>query len=191
MNNEIWRDIPGYEGIYQSSTKGFIRSLDRLLKNSKGQFIKKGSIKSLNKSKNGYLSVDLYRDNKRQTLLIHRIIAITFINNTKNADTVNHINGDKYDNDVNNLEWCTYSENHKHSYEKLGRIAGMKGKRNELNTNSKPIIMINSNDEIVHTFPSIMEAARVLDISSSRIVSNLKGRSKTCINHYFKYKNNG
>lgn len=105
---EIWKDIKGYENRYQVSNLGRIKSLP---KNGR----KEELILKPQPLKTGYLSIDLCKDSKTKKLSIHRIVAKTFIENTFNKEEVNHINGLKTDNRVENLEWNTKSENQKHS----------------------------------------------------------------------------
>lgn len=102
-----WKDIVGYEGLYRVNRNGEIYSLisDRILK----QFLR-GS-----RSDNKYLVVDLHKNKKGKTISVHRIVAEAFIPNPDNLPCVNHKDGDKYNNCVNNLEWCTYSENNYHA----------------------------------------------------------------------------
>lgn len=117
MKNEIWKDIKNHEGFYQCSNYGRIRSLNRTVyfKNkSKRTYI--GKILRL-KIHNGYYMVNLHKYNHMQTLFVHRIIAETFIENKKNLPIINHIDGIKTNNHIENLEWCSYSENNKHARE--------------------------------------------------------------------------
>lgn len=108
---EVWKDIPGYESCYQASNLGRIKSCNRLVKykNGKTQPIKEKILKQ-NISTSGYLQVSLCKNNIREKVMVHRVIAITFIENKENKPTVNHINEIKTDNRVENLEWATYKE---------------------------------------------------------------------------------
>lgn len=114
---EIWKDIKGYEGLYQVSNLGKVRSLDRkiLFKNGHIQFFK-GKILSLSKDKNGYIHIILHKDNKTKIFRVHRLVAETFIPNLENKPQVNHIDGNKENNCLSNLEYCTIKENHIHAY---------------------------------------------------------------------------
>lgn len=116
MENEIWKDVAGYEGHYQVSSIGRVKSLDRTIQSKLiGDFVKKGIL--LTPSKRGkYLKVSLSKDSAIIQYSVHRIVATAFIDNPCNKKCVNHINGIKHDNRVENLEWVTYSENTKHSY---------------------------------------------------------------------------
>lgn len=104
MSNEIWKDIPGYEGIYQASTLGRIKSINP---SGKGVDI----IMSEKSISNGYKMVYLKRGKKPKTFLIHRLIAMTFLDNPDSLPIVNHKNENKLDNRVTNLEWCTANYN--------------------------------------------------------------------------------
>lgn len=122
---EQWKYIPGFEGLYQASTYGRIRSVDRLItmRRKTGNFPKtiKGKLLTAytNDKKRGCLMVCLLKDYKKSHLLVHRLVAMTFIPNPKNKRTVNHKDGVPFNNKVSNLEWYTHSEQMYHSY-KLG-----------------------------------------------------------------------
>lgn len=120
-NMEIWKDIKGYEGIYQVSNYGKVKSLDRAIwmeiNNCFGKF--KSNLLKQENGANGYPKVVLCKNNLPKTYLVHRLITIAFIPNPYNKPEVNHKNGIKIDNRLENLEWVTLSENHTHAY-KIG-----------------------------------------------------------------------
>ncbi|WP_200411333.1 NUMOD4 domain-containing protein [Virgibacillus salexigens] len=110
--NEIWKQIDGYAG-YEVSNLGRVRSLDREIF---GGNKRRGKLLKPAKSKQGYLYVSLYRNRESKKMRVHRLVAFMFIPNTENKYEVNHINGNKLNNKVNNLEWVTREENNKHAY---------------------------------------------------------------------------
>ena len=118
---EIWKDIKGYEGMYQVSNLGRVRSLK--YRDKKGIHILKEYT-----NKNGYKVIDLYFKGKK-TCNIHRLVAKAFIPNPNNLPQVNHMDGNKTNNNINNLEWCSIKDNAIHAY-KIGLYKSKKiGKR--------------------------------------------------------------
>jgi hypothetical protein len=117
---EIWKPVKGYEGIYEVSNFGNVKNNVKVL--------------SLRVNR-GYQYITLYKDGKTSSKAVHRLVAIAFIPNAKSKPEVNHIDGDKLNNHINNLEWCTPSENAIHAY-----ATGLKKPRKasgELNENAK------------------------------------------------------
>lgn len=114
---EVWKDIPGYEGYYQASTEGRVRSLSRIRMD--GAY-KPGKVLNKNRLRDGYEQVALCKDRKRDYEKVHRLVALTFIPNPDNKPQVNHKNGIKHDNRLENLEWVTPRENTMHAYNVLG-----------------------------------------------------------------------
>lgn len=108
---EIYKDIIGYEGIYQISNLGNVKSL----KYNKERILNKELSK-------GYYRFSLCLNNKTTHFLSHRLVALHFIDNSLNKPCVNHKDGNKLNNSIDNLEWCTHSENENHSYKELKKI---------------------------------------------------------------------
>lgn len=131
---ETWVDIIGFEGLYQVSDNGNVRSLDVISNRTRGANYKKGKLLKPYNNGRGYLYVKLCKS-KEYNIQIHRLVAIHFINNLFNKKEVNHINGIKADNRVENLEWATRSENIKHAI-KLG-LKQMPYNKGELNPRCK------------------------------------------------------
>jgi hypothetical protein len=112
MQDEFWKDIMGYESIYQVSNLGKVKSLDRLLINKNNRkYILKGAFLKSSYDKRGYLIYQLSKNNIKKTLKLHRILGKTFIENPNNLSEINHIDGNKNNNSLNNLEWCTTQHN--------------------------------------------------------------------------------
>ena len=114
---EIWKDIEGYEGCYQVSNEGNLRSLDRVVKgkNKINKTLKGRSLKST-VTAYGYKAVVFRKNGKKENFRTHRLVAQSFLNNVEKKPLINHIDGDKTNNVVSNLEWCTDSENMKHAF---------------------------------------------------------------------------
>ena len=112
MTEEIWRPVVGYEGLYEISSYGRVRSLDRYVKYSNGQIhLHKGRILSSGKDINGYLMCNLYLNKNMKKVSIHRLVAQAFLPNIDNLPEVNHKDENKTNNRVDNLEWCTAKYN--------------------------------------------------------------------------------
>ena len=112
---EIWKDIQGYEGFYQISNFGRVKSLGGIC----GTCKRKEKIRALHHTKDGYVKVRLLRNSNDKTYRVHRLVAEAFIPNPNGYDTVNHIDGNKDNNCVDNLEWCDRNKQMQHAY-KLG-----------------------------------------------------------------------
>jgi hypothetical protein len=155
---EIWKDIKNYEGLYQVSNLGRVRSLDRVVKHGNRFRNDKGKILSVSVTPEGYPQITLCRDNKKHHVKIHRIVALTFMDKIDETYVVNHKDGNKKNNCLDNLEWVSYSRNVKHALENelsLQRgqthdsaklrdidIPTIKKLRNEYNLNLKTIALI-------------------------------------------------
>lgn len=119
MKSEIWKDIKGYEGYYQVSNYGRVRSLDRTVvdswctRNLKGKILKQ----TKHNGKQKYYYVSLSKDNQIKKVFVHRLVARAFISNMKIKPQVNHKDGNPFNNKVENLEWVTNAENTQHAYD--------------------------------------------------------------------------
>ena len=165
MMKEIWKDIEGYDGIYQVSNFGRVRSL------------KWGKVKFLKPidNKYGYLIVTLCKNSISKKYKVHRLVTQAFLPNPNNLPQVNHKDENPSNNIVSNLEWCDskYNNNYGTKNEKI----------------SKVVIQIDKNTNvIVNIFPSLMEAERQTGCSNSHICSCCKGERKTTGGYKWKYK---
>ena len=172
---EIWKDVKDYEGLYQVSNLGRVRSLDRL-DNANRRL--PGKILKGHKNTAGYPRVKLYKNKTVSDKLIHRLVAQAFIPNPDNKSQVNHIDENKTNNIVSNIEWMTTKENINH------------GTRNERagKTKSITIIATNINTGESTEFYGARECARQLELNQSSITKVLKGRLKQTGGFTFKYK---
>jgi len=128
IKGEQWKDIPGYTGLYQASTAGRIRTMPRFKKNhSKKEFVPM-KIKSQRKGNHGYYRVNLWDHGKTRTYTVHKLIALTFLKPSPKKQ-INHIDGNRLNNKVENLEWVTDRENQIHRSRVLHSNAGQYPKR--------------------------------------------------------------
>lgn len=108
---EIWKPVKGYEGLYEVSNKGNVRSVDRYVRNDKQYRLLKGKPMKTFPNLYGYLKTNLYKNGQRKLHSVHRLVAEAFIPNPSNLPCIDHINTIKTDNRVENLRWCTNKEN--------------------------------------------------------------------------------
>jgi hypothetical protein len=162
MMLEVWKDIPGYEGLYQASVFGDIRNAQS------------GAILKPFKCDGRYLRVKLYRlDGKRvhKTHMVHRLVAMAFIPNTYNKPQVNHIDGNKENNNATNLEWCTQSENLSHSVK-----IGLRDMSCCTNATKKTVYQYSLDGTLVRAWESMSQAARELGLQTPNISHCCAGR---------------
>lgn len=165
MEKEIWKDVVGYEGLYKVSNTGKVFSLER--------HGTKNRLMCAHDNGKGYYRVKMSKNDISKSHMLHRIIAEAFIPNLENKKCVNHINGNKKDNRIENLEWCTHSENVNHAIrtglKKIKPLPGMK------------VINIKSGK----IFISINEAAREKGIDRSHLSLKLRGKIKNNTEYRF------
>lgn len=166
---EIWKDIKGYEGLYQASNLGRVRSFrNSSRKKCEPYILSPGKINS------GYLNVVLNKNGVRQTLKLHRLIAETFIPNPNNLSDVNHKDENKLNNCVDNLEWMSHKDNM--NYGTLKSRLKNKHINSEL---SKKVIQKDLNGNVIKIWDSISQAAKHLNICCGNITNCCKHRSKS------------
>ncbi len=180
---EIWKDIKGYEGLYQVSNLGRVKSLKRLANDRNGFRNVSEKIKNLRTNNRGYSIINLSKNGERKTYKVHRLVAQAFIPNLSNKPQLNHKDGNKQNNRVNNLEWCTISENQKHAYNKNLRNVQKRGN----NGNSKPVNQYDLNGNFIKRWDCITDACEMLNIQQSGISSCCIGIYKTSHGYIWKY----
>lgn len=190
---EIWKDIEDYKGLYQASNLGNVKSLSKI-KNNKlvGKFKTKEKILSAGIDSKGYYSVVLYKNGNKKVCSVHRLVAQTFIPNHENKPCVNHIDGNKLNNNVNNLEWCTYRENNLHAL-RTGLNPILKGKDNPMygrhgknHNHSIPVSQYDRNGEHIKDWVNMREAELSLNITRGKISACCNGNQKTAGGYIWK-----
>lgn len=188
---EIWKDIKGYEGFYQVSNLGRIKSLDRIIKYKRNKKVLRKQIGKILKQANRkeYKFVALLKEAKRKQYSVHRLVAEAFIPNPDNLPEVNHLDFNPSNNCVTNLEWCTKSRNIKYSYD-FGRRKSPKamlGKKGRLHSRSKPILQYDLNGNFIKQWDCILEVERKLNIKNSNIVKCCKSTRNKAGGYIWKY----
>lgn len=132
---EIWHPCAGYETHYEVSNLGNVRSIERMVRHAKGGVkLSPSKLLKQGRSKNGYLTVSFSVDSIKSNQSVHRLVARAFIPNESNKPQVNHKDGNKHNNHVENLEWMTCSENGLHAYRVLGNTAWNKRTKKQISS---------------------------------------------------------
>ncbi len=187
---EKWLDISLFKGLYQISNKGRIRSLNRKIvcKNNIVQ-LRKGKILKPSKSSSGYLCIPLSNNGRIHNMFIQRLVMINFcpLSNYKGFE-VNHIDGNKLNNYLDNLEWNTHSQNIKHSYDFLKRTSPNKGKLGILNHSSLKVLQFDLNNNLIKEWNSMADYERETGKRARDISAVINGRQKTAHGYNWKLK---
>jgi len=177
--NENWKDIAGYEGQYQVSDLGRIRSLN---------YKRTGQTQVLKPRNNkGYLQINLYKDRKGKNFWIHRLVAKAFLPNPQNYPQINHVNEDKTNNAVSNLEWCSAKFNQNYGTCQKRRAVKLKGKFVN-GPCAKPVLQFNKAGNLIRKWPSAHEVERQLGFHHSSISQCCRGELKSAYDYFWKYE---
>lgn len=182
---EEWKDINGFEGYYKVSNKGNVISIDRYVKNRvdgserfiKGRVMKQTKTKGRSNSDTKYLIVNLRKDGYNKIFLVHRLVAESFIDNPNNLPTINHKDGNKENNCVENLEWCSYSDNNKHALDTMLR-----------RPRGKSILQYTKDGRFLNEYKSASEASRITGLDRGSICHCLTKRRDNYAGFIWKYK---
>lgn len=161
---EVWKDIPGYEGIYQASSYGQIRSAEGKATSNKRYGVRRWRSRILKGRGNNPTTgkrVSLWKDGKPKDLLVARLVALTFLGEPQEGFTVNHKDGNRFNNDIENLEWLSLGDNIRHGFE-----TGL--------YHSQIPVSVKRNGQI-HSFRSMAALCRFLNRSHDYVSSALKG----------------
>ena len=197
MEGEVWKDVVGYEGLYQVSNLGRVKSLDRYVIISDIPRYRKSKIRVQMPSHNGYRRVQVSKEGKTKYFFVHVLVALAFIPNPENKPEIDHINTDRVDNRMENLRWSTRKENASNplTRQKLSEKEKRKWKeyeyaqrRIEQHHNKREVQQISMTGTVVATYISASYAARLLGVSSRSITACCEGRNQTCLGYFFKYK---
>lgn len=188
-NKEVWRDIKGYEGVYQVSNLGRVK---RMPLGKQWPYRKThNNIRKPKLTKQGYLSVNLSKNNKVKCYFIHRLVAEAFIPNPYNYPVVNHLDENPLNNIVDNLEWCTHYHNcmygHAREKQKASRwmndpekktwAKALEARDRNCNCNSrKPVLQLDLDGNVIKKYASISEAGRICGFDGSSITMCCKGK---------------
>ena len=175
---EVWKDVIGYEGLYEVSNLGRIKSLPRRLRGNNGFRYSREKILKEVPHTSGYVSVVLCKNGIHKTTLVHRIVAEAFLENKENLLEVNHKNENKKDNRVENLEWCTrsYNVNYGSGIERKAKATG------------KKVCQYDMCGHFIRSFDSITEAARFVGGRKAPISHCCSGRTNSSYGYKWKLK---
>lgn len=169
-----WKDIPDYEGIYQASTDGQIRSVDGKVTYTErhGERVWKGRILKQKVSKKDITCrVSLWKDGNERTWLVHRLVALTFIPVIEGKDYINHKDGSRLNNDISNLEWCDHTENNNHAFD------------NDLMTCNMKVILVNKETGEPFMFRSLAKGSDFLGKNHRYLSKALKDGRREVAGH--------
>ena len=182
---EIWKDIKDYENLYQISNLGRVKSLERKVKNKNGYKVIKEKILKNYIHNTGYYAVNLRKQCKIDIRLIHRLVAEYFIDNPKMYPIVNHKDGNKLNNNIKNLEWCTYKHNINEAY----RLGLNKYTHNQnFKNKSKKVLQYDRENNFIKEYNSLREASKITGVCYNSISLNCLGKQNYAGDYIWRFK---
>jgi hypothetical protein len=178
--NEIWKDIAGYEGIYQVSNCGNVRSLN---------WGNRGIVKNLwlKPHRNGYSQVEFHKNGERKMFTVHRLVALSFVEGYEDGLVVNHKDEDKQNNCLENLEWCTTSENVLYSLPHRKKVLSRNVQKFRPRTDMLPVEQISVDGNAVGQWRSTIEIKEKLGYNDWSIKQCCRGNRKTAYGYRWRY----
>lgn len=180
---EIWKEIEGFENYYEVSNLGNVRGVDRLIPWNGTTRNQKGKMCRLIEDGAGYIRVDLNKNGKRKLKSVHRLVAGAFLPNTENKPEVNHIDGNKKNNILENLEWVTRSENMKHAVDRK-LVTHL---HDESEKQKKTVFQFDREGNLLNKFESLTEASNKTGVSTAYISQLCTGARMTQDYHAFTF----
>jgi hypothetical protein len=194
--NSLIKKISGYEDYYEIDINGNVYSVERFVKKWDGLRKIERCFKKQSLCNSGYLRVNLSKNGSNKKHLVHRLVAIEFIENPFNKSYVNHKDGNKLNNNASNLEWVTKSENTIHAINVLNKKIGFKSikgeawykTKNKPNPAKKSVLMLDKENNFIKEFDSLTEAGLFLNKHPAQIMNYIQGKRNNK-QYNFKYKN--
>lgn len=186
---ELWKDVAGYEGLYQVSNLGRVKSLGRIASNGKGAYVVKSRILLTYLDFGKYQCVKLSRNGKAKQHKVHRLVAEAFISNPNKLPCVNHKDENRQNNNVNNLEWCTHQYNNTYGTTRQRRVKTIRKMLKGKWITQKSVSQYSLSGEFIASYDSCEQAAKATNTRANNISACCHGKVKTANGFIWKSNN--